>query len=416
MRSKNVSLGLAVVLAVFAIATLMNATPAMAQTEKVLSNFLSNSSLPFWPSSGVIFDKSGNLYGVTSNGGSNGVGTVYELSPTGSGSWTQKVLHSFGQGTDGQTPVGNLIMDSAGNLYGTTVYGGTGTCATTPVGCGTVYELVPGVGGVWTEKRLHSFKGTDGNYPGSGVIMDASGNLYGTTPDGGAFGSTYTGGTVFELKFKGGTWGESVLHSFGSTGDGQAPAAGLVLDASGNLYGTTGFGGTVGTGIVFELVHGSSGWTENVLYSFTDGGDPSGNLIFDGSGNIYGTTAFGGPTGAGSAFELTPAGGGVYTESTLFSFAENGFDGAEVHGGVVLDASGNLYGTAEFGGIGRSGVVFELTPAGGTWNEIVLRNFSEIEKGYLPQWNLIFDSAGNLYGTTIYGGVKGGGTVFELTP
>ncbi len=417
MRNKKLSLGLAAVLAMFAIAMLMTASPVAAQTEKVLYNFFPNSSLAFRPSSGVIFDKSGNLYGVTSSGGVNGMGTVYELSPTASGSWTAKVLHTFGQGTDGQTPTGNLIMDSAGNLYGTTTYGGTGTCATTPVGCGTVFELIPGAGGVWTEKRLHSFKGTDGNYPQSGVIIDASGNLYGTTQNGGAFGSTFTGGTAFELKLKAGTWGESVLRSFGSAGDGQFLFAGLTLDASGNLYGTTGSGGAVGSGIVFELVHGASGWTENILYSFTDGGEPFGNLIFDGSGNIYGTTAFGGPYGAGSTFELMPAGGGTYTESTLFNFQQNGFDGSETHGAVVMGASGNLYGTAEFGGIGGGGVVYELTPAGGgTWNEIVLRNFSEIERGFLPQWNLILDSSGNLYGTTADGGLQGGGTAFELTP
>src|SRR6266446_7497542 len=361
MRSKKLSLGLAAVLATFVLSTLTTATHAAAQTEKVLYNFFPNSSPAFWPSSGVIFDKSGNLYGVTSNGGVNGVGTVYELSPTASGTWTQKVLHTFGQGTDGQTPTGNLIMDSAGNLYGTTVYGGTGTCASTPVGCGTVFELIPGAGGVWTEKRLHSFKGTDGNYPASGVIMDASGNVYGTTPDGGAFGSTYTGGTVFELKLKAGTWGQSVLHSFGSAGDGQGPSSGLLLDPSSNLFGTTGSGGNVGSGTVFELTHSSASWTENILYSFTDAGDPSGRLIFDGSGNIYGTTAFGGTAGAGSVFELMPGGGGTWTESTLFSFVQNGFDGSEVHGGAVMDSSGNLYGTAEFGGIGGGGVLWELT-------------------------------------------------------
>src|SRR5207302_7613699 len=139
-----------------------------------------------------------------------------------------------------------------------------------------------------------------------------------------AFGSTYTGGTVFELKLKAGTWGQSVLHSFGSAGDGEGPSSGLALDPSGNLFGTTGSGGTVGSGTVFELTHSSAGWTENILYSFTDGGEPFGNLIFDGSGNIYGTTAFGGTYGVGSVLELTPASGGTYNESTLFSFQQNG--------------------------------------------------------------------------------------------
>ncbi len=416
MPSRKISLGMGLVL-LLVVTTAVTMPRAQAQNEKVLYNFFPNGNPPFWPSSGVIFDKSGNLYGVTSQGGTYNLGTVYELSPTGSGNWAGKVLHSFGQGTDGQTPTGNLIIDNAGNLYGTTVYGGTGTCGSSPAGCGTVFELIPGSGGTWTEKRLHSFTGSDGDYPQSGVIMDASGNLYGAAAYGGALGSTYNGGTVFELTPSGGSWGLSVLHNFGGSGDGTDLFAGLTLDASGNLYGTTGSGGA-GSGIVFNLVKASA-WAENILYTFTDGGDPQGNLIFDAAGNIYGTTAFGGTHGAGSVFELAPAGGGTYTQSTLFSFWENGFDGAETHGAVVMDTAGNLYGTAEFGGIGGSGVVYELTPAGGgTYNETVLRNFSERAQyyGYLPQWNLIFDSSGKLYGTTRYGGSQNGGTVFELTP
>jgi uncharacterized repeat protein (TIGR03803 family) len=373
----------------------------------------------------VIFDAAGNLYGTTSTGGAYGSGTVFELTPTAGGTWSEKVLYSFkNDGTDGINPKAGVIFDAAGNLYGTTSHG-------SPSHQGTVFELTPAVGGTWTEKVLHSFinDGMDGGIPEAGpLIFDAAGNLYGTTFTGGAYGS----GTVFELTpAAGGTWTEKVLYSFNpfNGADGAAPYDGLIFDAAGNLYGTTEVGGTGGCGgyscgTVFELTPAAGGtWTEKVLYRFQGGADGAypydAGVIFDAAGNLYGTTYAGGTSGAGTVFELTRAAGGTWTEKVLYRF-QGGADGAVPVGGLIFDATGNLYGTACQGGAGGCGgygcgSVFELTPAaGGTWTENVLHSFSDTPDGAGPEGGLVLDSAGNLYGTTDGGGPSGFGTVFEF--
>ena len=273
----------------------------------------------------------------------------------------EKVLHSFNPGgTDGVDPEVVLIFDAVGNLYSTTYYGGT-------YGYGTVFELTPAAGGTWTEKVLHNFNddGTDGYQPVASLIFDAAGNLYGTTEAGG----TYSAGTVFELTpAAGGTWTEKVLHNFNSDGtDGFFPSACLVLDAAGNLYGTTLGGGTSNRGTVFELTPTPAAggtWTEKVLHNFdgTDGYQPYADLIFDAAGNLYGTTEAGGTYSAGTVFELTPAAGGTWTEQVLHNFKDDGTDGIEPHAGLIFDASGNLYGTTFGGGAYGQGTVFEITP------------------------------------------------------
>ncbi len=251
-----------------------------------------------YPEAGLIMDTNGNFFGTTAHGGTAGYGTVFELAK-GTNSYTETILHSFGSGTDGQNPRAGLIMDANGNLYGTTSNGGT-------AGYGTVFELAPS-NGSYTETVLHSFGATpDGQYPEAGLIMDASGNLYGTTSDGGTAGGY---GTVFELAKGASGYTETVLHSFGSGTDGQYPEAGFIMDASGNLYGTTYQGGSSGYGTVFELVKGASGYTETVLNSFTgtNGQYPEAGLIMDASGNLYGTTYGGGTAGGyGTVFEITP--------------------------------------------------------------------------------------------------------------
>ena len=291
--------------------------------------------------------------------------------------WHEKVLHSF-NGTDGWSPEAGLIFDAAGNLYGTTEYGGTGgNCGA--YGCGTVFELTPNGSGGWTETVLYSFCPqtgcTDGANPAAGLIFDAAGNLYGTTEYAGAYNS----GTVFELTPNGsGGWTETVLYSFCSQAnctDGYGPLAGLIFDASGNLYGTTRDGGAYGYGTVFELTPtGGGAWTERVLHGFgkgTDGAGPSyyGKLIFDAAGNLYGMTLSGGAYGFGTAFELTPTAGGGWTEQVLYSFNNNGADGISPFAGLTFDAAGNLYGTTWEGGIyscggagSACGTVFELSP------------------------------------------------------
>ena len=343
-------------------------------TEKVLHNFIGANGL--YPVAAPILDASGNLYGTTIWGGGLGVtycgqdgcGTVWELSPKVGGGWTETLLHRFDpNGSDGLTPYGGLIFDAAGNLYGTTLLGGTFIQ-------GTVYELTPKAGGGWTEKILHSFgNGEDGQQPRASLIFDASGNLYGTT----ALGGPYGVGTVFELLPKaGGGWTEKILHNFNSNGsDGYGPLGSLIFDASGNLYGTTAQGGSSSScvnnqtptcGTVFELIPGLDGrWAEKVLHNFdnngTDGINPMANLTLDASGNLYGTTYGGGSYGSGTVFELTPAGGGSWTETTVHSFGF-GTDGSEPNAGLIFGAGGSLYGTTFAGGAHAGGVVFEITP------------------------------------------------------
>jgi uncharacterized repeat protein (TIGR03803 family) len=341
-----------------------------------------------FPSAGVIFDASGkNLYGMTEEGGRYGGGTVFELTPGTDGKWTEKVLHSFGKGEDGSSPQGGLTLDAAGNLYGTTYYGGTNSKTCAPVSCGTVFQLKPGSNGEWTENVLHNFSddGKDGFWPETGLTVEPSGNVYGTTHAGGIYpcpkGASGCG-TVFQLSAgANGKWTETILHSFNGN-DGQSPAGNVIFDAQGNLYGTTYFGGAVGCnypygcGTVFELTPGTNGgWTEKVLRSFYREKGPSG-VILDTAGNVYGLTWLGGrynipyecSPGCGTAFELTPGANGKWAATSLHSFGK-GKDGNEPLGTLIFDGAGNLYGVTFEGGVnsnnclaGGCGAVFEITP------------------------------------------------------
>ena len=378
-----------------------------ASSEQVLYAFQGGKSDGGAPLAGVIFDSSGNLYGTTYAGGTYNGGIVFELTPN-NGQWTEKVLHTF-QPKYGDRPTAGLIMDSAGNLYGTTYYGGA-------YGYGTVFELTPN-NGEWTFKLLHAFinNGKDGLSPVAGLVFDASGNLYGTT----ALGGSSNLGTLFKLTLNNGKWIYKVLHSFSGKDDVNQPQAALIFDTAGNLYGTT-------YGTVFELIPSGGKWTEKVLHHFKhngyDGYASVASLIFDTSGNLYGTTGLGGTdsscddfVGCGTVFELTPN-NGKWTEKLLHSFHGKG-DGALPRAGLIFDAAGNLYGTTGGGGYSNDGygVVFELTPNDGKWTETVLYTFSGRDDGSTPAAGLIFDKAGNLYGTTEDGG-GGSGTVFEVTP
>jgi uncharacterized repeat protein (TIGR03803 family) len=374
--------------------TLGSATlqPAQAQTEKILHSFNSNGTDGTRPLADLILDTKGNLYGTTSSGGSGDKGTVFKLTSSGS----ETILHNFdNNGTDGVGPEAGLVRDTEGNLYGTTGTGGT-------YNEGTVFEVTA----TGTETILHSFdeNGTDGAYPAANLVRDAEGNLYATTVSGGIY--TYYG-TVFELAQSG---TETVLHSFGAGSDGSVPLVGLVRDTKGNLYGTTYEGGAYGLGTVFEVT--SSG-TETILHSFNnnglDGYFPSAALVLDGKGNLYGTTHVGGTYGYGAVFELTPSG----TETILHNFDNNGIDGYGPDGGLVMDTKGNLYGTTEYGGAYTFGTVFELTPSR---TETVLHSFGSGSDGRNPVAGLVRDTQGNLYGTTEKGGTHGGGTVFEVKP
>ncbi len=403
------------------LALLVVASLAHAQ-EKVLASF-SGTGNGSKPQCRLVMDAHGNLYGTTPGGGDVGGGLVFALGPNGHGGWNEKTIYSFDNLANGTNPNGGLVLDSAGNLYGTTTGGGAN-------GLGTAFELSPTTGGSWTETVIHSFGATgDGIFPYAQMIFDAAGNLYGTTAYGGAFGTGEEGGgTVFELSPQtGGGWSEQVLHSFASGTDGVQVSGGVALDAAGNLYGATYVGGTLNNGIIYELSPQTGGaWTETILHNFAGGtGDgrlPMAGVTLDAAGNVYGTTYGGGLYARGIVFELAPQGGGVWTFSTLHSFG-HGLDGANPEGEVVFDTAGNLYGTTYDGGkygqsYGGVGTFYELSPSvGGGWPETKLYSFggTNDDAGY-PQAGLIINSRGILYGTSTGGGETGDGTVFEVKP
>jgi uncharacterized repeat protein (TIGR03803 family) len=413
----------------------------MAQTESVLYDFGGTPTDGFGPAGPLLIDGSGNLFGTTSEGSAtpcdggnvNGCGIVFELTKSSNG-YSETVLYSFGSNssiTDGASPYAGLISDAAGNLYGTTEYGGNLTTACLGLdiglnGCGTVFELVKSATG-YTEKVLYSFTGPDGANPSAGLTMDSSGDLYGTTINGGACSL----GAVFELANSSGGYTEKVLHSFGCVStDGSYPNGALFMDAAGNLYGTAESGGS-GRGIVFELANSDGGYTEDVIYSFTgpDGQTPSSGLISDSSGNFYGTTEAGGAYGSGpvygsngygTVFELLNS-SGHYTEKVLYSFmGTNGGDGQMPEAAPTIDSSGDLYGTTREGGTACApqgcGIVYELVNSSGTYTERILHTFGVPGDGQNPSAPLVMDAGGNLYGTTGGGGVSFGGTAFEVTP
>lgn len=336
---------------------------------------------------------------------------------------TFKPLHVF-HGRDGASPGGSLTFDAAGNLYGTTYSGGPHNANCYTGSCGTVYELSPNAGGTWSEKVLYYFT-SDDTGPDEGVTFDAAGNLYGMTNQG-----PYAG-NVYELSPQsGGGWSYTVLYQMGGAYDGN-PAGGLTFDASGNLYGTSAWGCGYGDGVscVFEMTPSSGSWTFNLLYGLTgsNGWYPSGTTpIFDAKGNIYAAAAFGGNSGCspygngcyglGVVFGLLPNGDGAWTLKDLHTFT-GGVDGESPACPLVFDAAGNLYGTTYAGGGAGYGNVFELTPnADGTWTEHVLHEFTGGRDGGNSVAGVTFDAAGNLYGTAYRGGSGGYGVAFKLTP
>jgi len=377
------------------------ATPsAQAQTFKVLYAF-SGGSDGGWSYGDLVPDRKGNLYGTTGYGGSTacpeGCGVVFKVDKSGK----ETVLYSFtGPPGDGANPLGGLGY-TGGNLYGTTAFGGTGGCQNggNPSGCGTVFK----VDKTGKETVLYNFTGTDGRVPLTGTVEDAQGSLYGITYAGGASNL----GTVFKLDKSG---KETVLHSFtGTGGDGAYPYAGLLRDPKTNLlYGTTEYGGSHGFGTVFMM---DTSGKETVLYSFTGGSDgeyPEAGLVPP-ADNLSGTTAGGGAYSFGTIFQLSKT--GQYT--VLHSFTGTGGDGSNPTGGLVRDHKGNLYGTTLNGGAYGSGTAFELDSAG---RYTILRSFDPSIDGQNPYAVMIQDTKGNLYGTTIRLGPSGWGTVFKLTP
>jgi len=344
-------------------------------TERVLYNFcsLANCADGSFPFATLTFDQAGNLYGTTSGGGSNSAGTAFKLTPQADGSWTESVLYSFcslANCADGWFPIGALIFDHAGNLYDMAELGGKvgGSCGAD--GCGVVFKLTPHADGSWTESVLHRFCSStncsDGWGGGASLTFDSTGNLYGMTYRGGGF--TCSCGVVFELTPNAdGRWTEKVLHRFNGN-DGANPVVPLIFDQAGNLYGTTAIGGdTCDCGVAFELTPNADGWTEEVLHRFNgnDGANPVAPLNFDQAGNLYGTTLYGGDmscdpgAGCGVVFKLSPDSKGGWLKTVVHYFAAH--PGAQPSAGVVFDAAGNLYGTTG-GDQDTYGSVFEITP------------------------------------------------------
>lgn len=441
------------------------AAPASAQefTFGVLHDFVgSDGAFPF---GNLISDPAGNIYGVAGGGGiqnaagcsdyqviqSSYCGAVFQLSKTASG-YTYHTLYQFTGGSDGGTPFAGLTLDSAGNLYGTAAFGGS--CPYAP-GCGVVYKLSPTASGPWAETVLYSFQGgNDGATPESQLVFDPEGNLYGTTHGGGS-GSCGLGvpcGVVFELSpTESGPWTETVLYSFMNESDGMEPQGPLVRDVNGNLFGTTPLGGSVGNncgypyygcGTVFKVFRSTWGWEKTTLYTFlggTDGAAPQAGVTLESTGHLYGTAEQGGNPngcvnnqnpGCGVVFELrrNPA-AGVWTQQVIATFEPDadgnpGNTGGSPAGSLVFDSAGNIYGTASQGGARGSGVVFKLSKnAVAKWSETELYSFNGSSQGAGPVSNILVGPTGDLFGTTIAGGKASDaycsgtcGLAFELEP
>jgi uncharacterized repeat protein (TIGR03803 family) len=389
---------------------------AQAQTYTVLYNFTGGQDGAY-PEAGLTMDRSGNLYGTAYEGGASNRGSVYKLAHRGGG-WVFSPLYNFTGQEDGGAPIAGVVFGPNGTLYGTTEFGGH-DCGE---GCGTVFNLRPPaticktILCPWTETVTYGFNGSgDGANPGYGdLTFDQAGNIYGTTYFG---GNNNADGVVYELTPANGGWTESAIHTFNGTSDGANPYSSVIFNAAGNLYGTTFAGGAHGYGTVFQLTPSGSGWAENTLYAFqssTDGGKPFGGVVFDNAGNLYGATSSGGAGSGGTAYELMPS-NGSWIFGLLYSFTGSAnLPGA--YDSLTMDAAGNLYGTTTKDGAHAAGSVFKLTPANGGWTETDVYDFASGSGGAVPYGSVLIDTSGNLYGTASAGGANGYGVIWEITP
>jgi uncharacterized repeat protein (TIGR03803 family) len=403
---------------------------ARAQTLNIIHNF-ENGADGRNPFAGLTVDNAGNLYGTAVNGG-RGCGTVFQLKKRGSG-WTFNPLYSFlvappDQGCD---PEARVVFGPNGTLYGTT-YAGGGAGYGTVFNLRPFPNACQAALCAWMETVLYNFTGAaDGGNPGYGDLLLDQRNIYGTTYAGGLSNSscdpfqTQTCGMVYQLTPAGSGYTESVLYSFkGGSGDGGNPYAGVVRDRSGNFYGTTYTGGTAGFGTVYQLTCGGGGCTDTILHSFTngaDGGSPFAGLIFDASGNMYGVAGDGGTGGDGTVFELSPSGGG-WTFTVIYNFTSPEGGQCGPRAGLTMDTAGNLYGTTYCDGAKGYGNVFKLSPASGGWTYKNLYDFKGGTDGKNPISTVLIHPNGKLYGTALGGGdpncnpTFGCGVVWELTP
>jgi len=396
---------------------------AQAQTFTVLHNFTGGQDGAN-PLAGLSMDQAGNLYGTASLGG-RGYGTVYKLTHRGS-AWVLSPLYQFRGMPDGFFPDAGVIIAADGTLYGTTFYGGIagyGCNQGGPVQCGTIFHLRPPATACttslcpWTETQIFKFN----TYPSlfwpnfGDLIFDRAGNLYGVANQG---GTGFAGG-VFQLAPSNGGWTETDIYDLRDQGDGSQPMGGVTFDSAGNLYGTT-WGEPPDPahnpyGTVYELTPSGSGWAETTLHVFQNGSDgafPRSAVVMDATGNLYGTSSVGGSGGGGIVWELTPS-DGSWIISVLYSFPG---PGKGPFSPLLMDPAGNLYGTTLGGGSYGKGSIFELTHSNGGWTYSSLHDFTAGSDGRSPYGHLIFDSSGNLYGTAGWGGSNDSGVVWEITP
>ena len=379
-----------------------------ASTTKVIYSFAGDADGEYTDTE-LVRDSAGNLYGTSVQGGTFSSGTVFQVTPAG----VHTVLYSFTGGTDGGEPYKGVTLDAAGNLYGTTVTGGGGSCEG---GCGVVFKLTKS-GGTWKQSVIHSFTGGDGSGPGSPVAFDNHGNLYGTTPTGGTYGV----GVIYQLSRGKSGWTLRVIHTFTGGNDGGGGSAGkLLVDASGNLYGVCTVGGANGYGTVYEVSPNQGTWNFTTLWAFKgqpDGALPYGGLVADGAGNLYGTTYYAGVYGMGTVYRLTHN-RGAWTETVLYSFTGS-YDGSSPISSLVADTKGNLYGTTSAGGSSSCGcgVIFKMAHSpSGKWLEAVMYSFPGAPDAGVSYNGMVRDPAGNFYGATVQGGSGDDGAIYEFTP
>ena len=377
------------------------------------------------PQGPLLSDSQGNLFGTTFTGSVKGYGAVYELSPNAGGGkhWREEVIFHFNRTAQGEAPESALISDGKGNLFGMTPAGGMESS-------GVAYELTPPASGtgLWTETVLHNFgSGKDGAEPYGGLVLGPDGSLYGTTAYGGRKSSGTVFRLAPNSQAPTG-WTESIIYTFDNGADGGYPYSTLAVDASGTLYGVTLNGGNTGNGTVFSLTPPASGtkWKESVLHSFDtpdDGAMPREGVTIDPAGNLFGTTEIGGVNGWGVAYEVSPPAkhNGAWTEQVIYTFDADNGGGGPTYTTLLRDASGTLYGTSSHPGEGTvNGTVFSLVPPtdGGTaWTHNELHVFNGGRDGLTPEAGLIFSNDGKLTGTTFFGGGDAQqGVVFQLTP
>ena len=410
MNSRRVFLASSFLIAALLLATTAWAShSAPASTAQLIYSFTGGAGGEYTDTE-LVADSAGNLYGTSVQGGAYGSGTVFEVTSEGA----HTVLYSFTGGSDGGEPYKGVTLDAQGNLYGTAVTGGGGSCEG---GCGVVFKLTNN-GGTWTQTVIHTFQGSDGSGPGSPVAIDPRGNIYGTTPTGGTAGL----GVVYQLKPNStGGWIFHVIHTFTGGLDGAGGSASrFLIDAAGNLFGVCTTGGANNFGNVYEISPLQGKWKFSTLYSFKDQPDgalPYGGVVSDKAGNLYGTTYYAGTHDMGTVYKLAH-GHGAWTETVLYNF-KGGSDGSSPISTLVADSSGNFYGTTSAGGATSCscGVIFKMAPGtSGKWIESVEFSFPGSPQLGTAYNGIVRDSAGNFYGATVSGGSTNNGAIYQFIP